>query len=391
MEQPLVSIITPTYNHEKYIAECINSAISQTYQNWEMLIIDDGSTDKTQDIIKSFSDTWRYSIGNTGTPLWSPERDNRIKYIYQEHLGAYKLGLTYNKALNQTKGEFIAILEGDDFWPANKLEIQMPYFQIPNIILTYGDCFITNEYGKKLFYRNIINNKNIANNDPIGLALKEFINARNFIYAQTVMVRKDALMKIGGFIQPDYLHLVDYPTWCCLALEGKFKAIPKRLGYWRRNINSLTMSNPMTISNGFIRYVKEFIETHKNQIDKAAIYINVDELQKRHQTQLDFANKHQNYSKGIICLIYGYNDTARNYFKFYLTARRQSPRAKRGVLQYGILRSALNDCGQLSYHIISLIGIAISYTPILKITLPLIGIYFSKPLAALKRWLTPTG
>lgn len=95
LSTPLVSIITPTYNHEKYITECIRSAISQTYQNWEMIIIDDGSTDRTQTLIKSFS-------------------DNRIKYIYQEHLGAYQLGLTYNKALNQTKGKFIAILEGDD-------------------------------------------------------------------------------------------------------------------------------------------------------------------------------------------------------------------------------------------------------------------------------------
>ncbi|MFH0888081.1 MAG: glycosyltransferase [Planctomycetota bacterium] len=341
---PLVSIITPTYNHEKYITECIRSAISQTYQNWEMIIIDDGSTDRTQTFIKLFS-------------------DNRIKYIYQEHLGAYQLGLTYNKALNQTKGEFIAILEGDDFWDNNKLEIQIPYFQIPNIILTYGDCIITNEYGKKLFYRNIINNKKIANNDPIGLALKEFINAQNFIYAQTVMVRKDALIKIGGFIQPDYLHLVDYPTWCCLALEGKFKAIPKQLGYWRRNINSLTMNNPMIVSDNFIRYVKEFVKEHQSPIRK--LNINVEELQKRHQTQLNFATKHQNYNKGMICLIYSYNATARNYFKLYLNQKGK----------------------KLSYHIISLIGIAISYTTILEITLPLIGIYFSKPLAKLKKWL----
>ncbi|MFH1231702.1 MAG: glycosyltransferase [Planctomycetota bacterium] len=347
---PLISIITLTYNHEKYIADCIRSVISQTYQNWEMIIVDDGSTDRTQNIIKSFS-------------------DNRIKYICQEHLGAYQLGLAYNKALHQAKGEFIAILEGDDFWPSDKLEIETPYFSDNSIILTYGDCIITNEYGKKLFYRSIINDKNIANNDPIGLVLKEFTNARNFIYAQTVMVRKDVLMKIGGFIQPDYLHLVDYPTWCCLALEGKFKAIPKRLGYWRRNINSLTMSNPMIVSDGFIRYVKEFVETHRLQISniksQIPININVEELQKRHQAQLNFATKHQNYSNGIICLIYGYSATARNYFNLYLN----------------------QEGKKLSYHIISLIGIAISYTPILKITLPLIGIYFSRPLATLKRWL----
>ncbi|GAG54603.1 unnamed protein product, partial [marine sediment metagenome] len=177
MSSPLVSIITPTYNHEKYIADCINSSLSQTYQNWEMIIVDDGSTDKTSDIIKSFTDP-------------------RIKYIRQEHMGGYQLGAIYNKALSQTQGEFVAILEGDDQWPKNKLEIQMPYFSDQEVILTYGDCVIINESGKKLFRRNIINNKSIADNNPIGSAIKEFTNARNFIYAQTVMVRKDGLTKI---------------------------------------------------------------------------------------------------------------------------------------------------------------------------------------------------
>ena len=67
MEKPLVSIITPTYNHEKFIEQCVRSVLSQTYPNWEMIIIDDGSTDKTPEKIEQF-------------------KDDRIHYIRQKML-----------------------------------------------------------------------------------------------------------------------------------------------------------------------------------------------------------------------------------------------------------------------------------------------------------------
>ncbi len=88
--QPLVSIITPTYNHEKFIGTCIESVLKQTYQNWEMIIIDDGSTDKTGFIVAKYN-------------------DNRIRYVKQENVGIWKLKGTYNKALNMSSGNLIAL------------------------------------------------------------------------------------------------------------------------------------------------------------------------------------------------------------------------------------------------------------------------------------------
>jgi glycosyltransferase involved in cell wall biosynthesis len=343
---PLVSIITPTYNHEKYIADCIHSSISQTYQNWEMIIIDDGSTDRTPDIIKSFS-------------------DNRIKYIRQKHLGADRLGITYNNALKEAKGNFIAVLEGDDFWPPNKLALQMPYFSDNKVVLTYGDCIVTDKNGRNLFYRKIINDKSIRDNKPVGSTLQYFLTAENFIYAQTVMFRKETLLKIGGFIQPDYLHLVDYPTYCRLALEGEFKGIPYPLGYWRRNINSLTFSNSHIISVGFIRYIKEFINQYGGHIQKLGIEINIEESLKKDTEKLNNSCRHQNYHNGLITLIYGYNKAAISYFHLYLKQRDK----------------------KLFYTLISLIGIILSHTHLLEIIFPTLGIYFSRVLATLKKWL----
>jgi glycosyltransferase involved in cell wall biosynthesis len=92
---PLVSIITPTYNHQDYIAECIDSVIHQSYSNWEMIIIDDGSSDNTLSIARLFE-----------------KKNNRIKVYTQENIGIFRLAETYNKALGMAKGEYIAILEG---------------------------------------------------------------------------------------------------------------------------------------------------------------------------------------------------------------------------------------------------------------------------------------
>ena len=109
---PLVSIITPTYNHEKYIAECIISVQNQIYSNWEMIIVDDGSTDRTYEIAKELA-----------------SNDSRIKVFTQENKGIFKLAETYNLALQKSVGSLIAVLEGDDVWLPKKLVLQVQEFE----------------------------------------------------------------------------------------------------------------------------------------------------------------------------------------------------------------------------------------------------------------------
>jgi len=98
----MVSIITPTFNHEAYISDCIESVLAQTYPNWEMIIVDDGSTDRNLEVMSRF-------------------KDDRIRVFPMEHVGLAHLDDTYNFALEQANGELVAILEGDDYWTANKL------------------------------------------------------------------------------------------------------------------------------------------------------------------------------------------------------------------------------------------------------------------------------
>ena len=125
MSAPLVSIITPTYNHEKYIGDCIRSAQDQTYTNWEMIIVDDGSTDNTFTIAQAVA-----------------ANDDRVKVFTQKNVGIFRLGETYNFAFAQSKGEYIAVLEGDDVWLPEKLQWQVEAMEInKNAVLSWGKAF----------------------------------------------------------------------------------------------------------------------------------------------------------------------------------------------------------------------------------------------------------
>ena len=100
MKKPLISIITPCYNSEKYIVETIDSVLSQTYSNFEWIIINDGSTDNTSEIIKSYF-------------------DERIKYFYQDNMGQ---SAASNRGIRETSGEFIKFLDADDIINETHLE-----------------------------------------------------------------------------------------------------------------------------------------------------------------------------------------------------------------------------------------------------------------------------
>lgn len=102
---PLVSVIIPVYNGERYLAEAINSVLNQNYQPIEIIVIDDGSTDKTSEIVKSFS--------------------SDVKYLYQNNSGT---ATARNYGISIAQGSFFAFLDADDLWVENKLEMQMKIF-----------------------------------------------------------------------------------------------------------------------------------------------------------------------------------------------------------------------------------------------------------------------
>lgn len=216
---PVISIITPTYQHENYISGCIESVIKQSYTKWEMIIIDDGSTDRTAEIAMEYSG-----------------KDSRIRVIKQENIGIFRLSETYNKALKLSNGEYIAILEGDDYWIKDKLEKQIDAFGSDSgTVLCWGQAFGVNaDNGEAIrTYPPAGSPDSIYyNNNPVGSILNIFL-FRNCIPALTMMIRKETLVSIGGFQQTCGLPLIDLPTLYKLALKGRFVFIPECLGFWR--------------------------------------------------------------------------------------------------------------------------------------------------------------
>lgn len=126
--EELVSIIMPTYNGAKYLAASIDSILSQTYKNWELIITDDCSTDGTQAIIKSYADS-----------------DARIRsYFFEENQGS---GATRNKCIEEARGRYIAFCDSDDRWLPEKLEKQLNFMQEHDYAFAFSSYYTCDEEG----------------------------------------------------------------------------------------------------------------------------------------------------------------------------------------------------------------------------------------------------
>lgn len=129
MTEGLVSVIMPSWNTGKFIAESIQSVINQTYQNWELLIVDDCSADNTDAVVASFD-------------------DDRIKYFKnKKNRGA---ALTRNRAMREAQGEWIAFLDSDDIWVPEKLKKQLDFMKRNGYIFSYHDFIKIDEESQPL-------------------------------------------------------------------------------------------------------------------------------------------------------------------------------------------------------------------------------------------------
>lgn len=242
-KKPLVSIITPTFNHEKYIGECIESVKNQTFSDWELIIINDGSTDNTLEIAQK-----------------TAEDDQRIQVINQENKGIFKLAETYNKALGLSNGEFIAILEGDDYWEPQKLEIQVDVMKNDNaIIMGWGKAISRVGFQKEVYQVHPAQEEKhlqyFTNEPSVNIFNSVF---DNFFPPLTFIIRKNALLKIGGFIQVLPFPAVDLSTMLALSKLGKFYYFNQVLGTWRIFPNQTTKTLNLGILEGGNKIVVDF-------------------------------------------------------------------------------------------------------------------------------------
>lgn len=174
-----VSVIIPTYNCSQYIAEAIDSVLNQSFLDFELIIVNDGSTDDTEEIISRY--------------LNNPS--DKIRYINQENRG---LAAARNTGIRRSSGEFIAFLDADDLWLPNKLSAQISVFdQYANVGFVHTNCYgFGGPYGTYV-NRFWMNAEQIKNHS--GLIFWNLFFRKIRITASTVMLRRKCLDRIGHF------------------------------------------------------------------------------------------------------------------------------------------------------------------------------------------------
>ena len=197
MSANLVSVIMPAYNAEKYIADSIRSVIAQTYSNWELIVVDDGSTDRTAAVVQEFV-----------------SRDSRIKYIYQEN---GRLGKARNTGIANSSGPLIAFLDSDDLWIETKLERQTRALVENNADVVFSDAYI--------FKGDDTSDETKAFRSPAGRFsgpdLLDSLIRLNWIAVLTALLKRTALDRVGLFQEEKEYHGVeDYDLWLRLAEAG---------------------------------------------------------------------------------------------------------------------------------------------------------------------------
>jgi glycosyltransferase involved in cell wall biosynthesis len=214
------------------------------------------------------------------------------------------LDQTYNFALSKSCGKYIAILEGDDYWPEEKLQIQYDSMEKNSaFILCYGESRMVSESKKEIGHFYLPEERSIITNEPIGSSLTTFFDLRLFIPALTVLMRRPALEKIGGFQHSQWVPAVDYPTWLRLCLEGPFLPIKNHnLGYWRRHKGSISIDYQLEAWRGMAAHNMYFLERHQREINKLGFNFDKVKVQERLNAKLETIAKTISYEMGLLYL-----------------------------------------------------------------------------------------
>ena len=222
----LVSIITPLYNGEKYIRKTIESVLNQTYQDWEMVVVDDCSMDRGPDIVLEMASV-----------------DSRIRYYRNET--NKKVALTRNRAIELSEGRYIAFLDSDDLWKPDKLEKQIRLMEEQNAAFCYSACEVIDESSAPT---------GKVRHVPTQMSYKQLLKG-NVIPCLTVVLDRKQFSHIT---MPDIGH-EDYATWLALLQRcGIAYGIDEVLASYRVAENSLS-GNKITAAKWTWRIYREHL------------------------------------------------------------------------------------------------------------------------------------
>lgn len=238
-QQILISIILPTYNHANFLKKAIESVQCQSYNHWELIIIDNNSTDNTFEIVNTYS-------------------DKRIKYLKTQNHGV--IAASRNLGISIAKGSWIAFLDSDDWWTTNKLIKCVKYLKGNTFDFIYHDLFLVSKTNQ-ITFKKLAKSRNL--NFPI---FEDLLLNGNGILNSSALVRKDLLQKVGLLsCDQNKITWEDYDCWLRISKKtNKFHYIKETLGYyWAAGGNMTNPDRDFENANSIYKY---YVKGHYDKI-----------------------------------------------------------------------------------------------------------------------------
>ncbi|MDI6820692.1 MAG: glycosyltransferase family 2 protein [Patescibacteria group bacterium] len=236
-----VSVILPTYNGSYFIARALQSIITQSMRELEIIVIDDGSTDGTAEIVKRFGAT-----------------DSRVRYFKNErNLGIQK---SLNRGLREAAGKYIARIDDDDEWmDKEKLQKQVDFLdRNTDYVLVGTGAVFTDEEGRELF--RFVGSKT-------NLAIRKTMLSKNCFIHSSVLFRRDLVMRFGGYDESEEMkHVEDYNLWLKLGSVGKLANLPIYGVKFRVRKTSLSWKNKKEQFKKDLKLSKQFRKIYPGYI-----------------------------------------------------------------------------------------------------------------------------
>ena len=233
IKNPIVSIVIPSYNHGNFLKLALDSIFSQSFTDWEVIIVDNHSTDNTDEVLESYNDP-------------------RVRVFKIKNDGI--IAVSRNLGIQKSRSELIAFLDSDDYWDHKKLAKVVEIFQKHQPDILYHDMFV--------FEGNVTNkNKVVKSRAFKNDALRDLLVKGNPIFNSSVVVRKKVLSEVGLIDSSPYLvGAEDYNTWLKIAEKGyQFFYLNECLGYYREHSQSVSNKNMALV-------MRKAVEPFKNKV-----------------------------------------------------------------------------------------------------------------------------
>jgi glycosyltransferase involved in cell wall biosynthesis len=294
--KPLVSVIIPVYNAEKYLKESLESVFSQTFQDFEIIAVDDGSTDKSIDVLNNYN--------------------HSIRLITQTNSGPAR---ARNTGIKAAAGKYIALLDADDLWTSDKLRLQINYLEKrPDIGMVFADMLIFE--GADVIVPSFL--ESIADQELYKKILKQKDKIENFgsillqcnvVPTGTVVIRKSCLKKTGLFDEDIYI-VEDLEQWLKISMFTDVAFIPKILKKKREHQTNIS-NEYFKVNIGIIKIVEKHREIFQ-----------------------DFYNKNRKFYRKLMSETY--YDLGYNYFEM-LDLEEAKSNFKKSITQYFSLSATI--------------------------------------------------